>query len=61
MVKNMKLALTNVPFRHNTACFIQNWSRFKRAITVYVMRCAIWYQTLKNGVRMVGLNAVLTN
>ena len=25
------------------------------------MRCAFWYQTLKNGVRMVGQNAVLTN
>ena len=25
------------------------------------MRCAIWYQTLKNGVRMVGQNAVLTS
>ena len=26
---------------------------------LYVMRCAIWYQTLKNGVLMVGQNAVL--
>ena len=25
------------------------------------MRCAIWYQTLKNGVGMVGQNAVLTS
>ena len=25
------------------------------------MRCAIWFQTLKNGVRMVGQNAVLTS
>ena len=28
---------------------------------VYVIRCAIWYQMLKNGVRMVGQNAVLTS
>ena len=27
----------------------------------YVMRCAIWYQTLLNGVRMVDQNAVLTS
>ena len=25
------------------------------------MRCAIWYQKLKNGVRMVGQNAILTS
>ena len=25
------------------------------------MRCAIWYQTLKNGVRMVGQNAFVTS
>ena len=25
------------------------------------MRCAIWYQTLKNGVRVVGQNIVLTS
>ena len=25
------------------------------------MRCAIWYQMLKNGVRMVGQNVVLTS
>ena len=29
--------------------------------TIYMMRCAIWYQTLKNGVRMVGQNSVLTS
>ena len=27
----------------------------------YEMRCAIWYRTLKNDVRMVGQNAVLTS
>ena len=27
---------------------------------IYVMRCAIWYQTLKKDVRMVDQNAVLT-
>ena len=27
----------------------------------YVARCAIWYQTLKNGVLTVGQNAVLTS
>ena len=26
-----------------------------------MMRCAIWYQTLKNGLRMVGQNAALTS
>ena len=26
-----------------------------------MMRCAIWYQTLKNGVLMVGQNAILTS
>ena len=26
-----------------------------------MMRCAIWYQTFKNDVRMVGQNAILTS
>ena len=30
-------------------------------IHINVMRCAIWYQTLKSSVRMVGQNAVLTS
>ena len=34
MVTNMKLAGTNVPFRHNSACVIQKWLRFKRFIIV---------------------------
>ena len=34
IVTNMKLAYTNVPFRHNPACVIQKWLRFKRVITV---------------------------
>ena len=29
----MKLAFTKVPFRHNLACVIQKWLRFKKAIT----------------------------
>ena len=28
MVTNMKLTLTNVPFRHDSACGIQKWSIF---------------------------------
>ena len=39
--------------------------KLSRAIKIYmktiVMRCAIWYQTLKNGVRMVGQKAVVTS
>ena len=27
----MKLAFTNVPFRHNSACVIQKWLIFKRS------------------------------
>ena len=30
----MKLAFTNVPFRHNSACVIQKWLKFKRVIIV---------------------------
>ena len=30
----MKLAFTSVPFRHNSACVIQKWLRFKKVITV---------------------------
>ena len=30
----MKLDFTNIPFRHNSACIIQQWLRFKRVITV---------------------------
>ena len=31
MATNMKLAFTNGPFRHNSACAIQNWLRLKRS------------------------------
>ena len=35
MVANMKLAFTNVPFKHNLACvMIKKWLRFKRVIPV---------------------------
>ena len=34
MVTNMKLAFTNVLFRHNSACVIQKWLTLKRIITV---------------------------
>ena len=34
MVTNMKLAFTDAPFRHYSACAIQKWSRLKRIITV---------------------------
>ena len=34
MVTNMKLVFTNVPFRHNSACVVQIWLRFKRVIIV---------------------------
>ena len=30
----MKLAFTNVPFRHYAVCVIQKWLRFKRVATV---------------------------
>ena len=33
MVTNMKLAFTNVPFRHTLACAIQKWLEFKMAIS----------------------------
>ena len=32
MVTNMKLDFTNVSFRHDSACDIQKWLRFKRVI-----------------------------
>ena len=34
MVTNIKLAFTNLPFRHNSTCVIQKWLRFKRVIMV---------------------------
>ena len=33
LVINMKLAFTNVAFRHNLLCVIQKWIAFKRVIT----------------------------
>ena len=33
IVTNMKLAFTNVPFRHNLTCAIQKLLRLKRVIT----------------------------
>ena len=38
-----------------------NYKRIQNFTRVYVARCALWYQTLKNGVLMVGQNAVLTS
>ena len=32
MVTNMKFVLTNVPFRHDSACVIQQWIRFERVV-----------------------------
>ena len=34
MVTNTKLAFINVPFRHNSACVIHKWLKFKRVVTV---------------------------
>ena len=34
MVANMKLAFTNVPFRHSSARVVQKRLRFKKVITV---------------------------
>ena len=34
MVTNMKLSFKNVRFRHNSACIIQKWFRFKRVVIV---------------------------
>ena len=37
MVTNTKLAFTNIPFRHNSACvMIKKLLRFRRVITVIV-------------------------
>ena len=33
IVTDMKLVLTNVSFRHNSACVIQKWLKFKRLVT----------------------------
>ena len=32
MVTSMKLAFTNLPFRHNSPCVIQKWLEFERVI-----------------------------
>ena len=45
-----------IHFQINFKLIVQIWESY-----VLVMRCAIWYQMLKNGVRMVGQNAVLTS
>ena len=39
----MKLAFTNVLFRHNSACVIQRWLRLKRVITVRLAYICISY------------------
>ena len=37
MVTNMKLAFTNVPSRHNSACvMIKKWLRFKRKVIAVI-------------------------
>ena len=52
MVTNMKLAFTNVPLRHNSACVIQKWLRFKRVITV---RLAYISKIFRNGSKLIEL------
>ena len=55
--------LGNIKWKKETKIFISQtliftiW--FSKTLQTFVMRCAIWYETLKNGVRMVGQNAVL--
>ena len=34
METSMKLTFTDVSFRHNSACDIQKWVRFKKVVTV---------------------------
>ena len=45
-----------IHFQLNFKLIVQIWESY-----ILVMRCAIWYQTLKNGVRMVGQNVALTS
>ena len=35
MVANMKLAFTNVPFRHDLVYVIQKWLKFKRVVITF--------------------------
>ena len=50
MVTNMKLAFTNVPFRHNSACIIQKLLRIKRII---IVRLAYISLIFPNGSRII--------
>ena len=52
MVTNMKLAFTNVPFRHNSACVIQKWLWLKKVITV---RLAYISYIFPNGSKIIQL------
>ena len=40
---------------------MKNITFYTRLHRTYMMRCVIWHQMLKNGVLMVGQNAVLTS
>ena len=48
----MKLAFTNVPFSHNSACVIQKWLKLKRVITV---RLACISEIFPNGSKIIQL------
>ena len=70
MVKNFLLILlTNFSSPRVLECHVKNYIpiNIKKSIllkkmnVIFVMRCAIWYQTPKNGVQMVGQNTVLTS
>ena len=41
MITNMKLAFTNVSFRHNSACVIQKWLKIEKdhhsQISIYLV------------------------
>ena len=50
MVTNMKLAFTNVPFRHNSACIIQKLLRIKKII---IVRLAYISLIFPNGSRII--------
>ena len=52
-VRNMKLAFTNVSFRHNSACVIQKWLKFRRVIIT--VRLAYILSIFPNGSKIIEL------
>ena len=57
----MKPAFKNVPFRHNSACIVQKWLRFKRVTIVRLAYISLIFPNRSNIIELLFSNYCLMN